>query len=207
MSHGADPAGRRRRCALDVAQQPRRPRGRRGPAPDRRVRIERRRARRAAIALLGEFTHFFALILWVAAALAFAAAIAQPGTGMATLGAAIVGVIVVNAVFSSWQQYRAERALQALEDLLPARVLALRDGEPTELDARRLVPGDLILLDAGARVPADCRMIEAFGLRWRRTASCCTRADGAGAEHWLQPTRSTGGPRPRVSLRSSRCRW
>ena len=127
--------------------------------------VERVARRSPALALLGEFTHFFAVILWVAAGLAFAAAIAQPGSGMATLGAAIVGVIVVNAVFSFWQQHRAERALEALEQLLPPRVLALREGEPTELDARGLVPGDLILLDAGARVPADSRVIEAFGLR------------------------------------------
>jgi magnesium-transporting ATPase (P-type) len=127
--------------------------------------VERVARRSPAIALLGELTHFFAVVLWIAAGLATAAAIAEPGTGMGTLAAAIVGVIVVNAAFSFWQQFRAERSLEALEQLLPARVLALRDGEPAELDARALVPGDVILLDAGARVPADCRVIEAFALR------------------------------------------
>src|SRR5574343_1335473 len=53
-----------------------------------------------------QVTHFFALILWLAAALAFVAAHYQPGQGMATLGAAIVGVIVINGAFSFWQEYR-----------------------------------------------------------------------------------------------------
>jgi magnesium-transporting ATPase (P-type) len=75
-----------------------------------------------------EFIHFFALILWLAAGLAFWADWQDPGQGMATLAFAIVGVIVVNGIFSFWQVYRAERALDALEMLLPHHVKGLRDG-------------------------------------------------------------------------------
>ncbi|MGE0341838.1 MAG: cation-translocating P-type ATPase [Porticoccaceae bacterium] len=112
-----------------------------------------------------ELGHFFALVLWVAAALAFFAEWRQPGQGMALLGHAIVAVILLNAVFSFWQEYRAERALAALRALLPPQVRVRRAGKVWEVPAAELVPGDLILLRDGDAVPADCRLIEAFALR------------------------------------------
>ncbi|MCU0972613.1 MAG: cation-transporting P-type ATPase [Burkholderiales bacterium] len=112
-----------------------------------------------------EFSHLFAVILWIAAALAFAAEWHQPGEGMASLGVAIVGVIVLNGVFSFWQEYRAERALAALRSLLPQRVKVVREGETLQLDAVDLVPGDIMVLAEGDDVPADGRFIECFGLR------------------------------------------
>ncbi|MGE5946978.1 MAG: cation-translocating P-type ATPase [Betaproteobacteria bacterium] len=115
--------------------------------------------------LAREFTHFFALILWVAALLAFAAAYLDPGQGMLELGMAIVGVILVNGGFSFWQTYRAEQALAALEKLLPQRVEVRRDGRQMVVEADQLVPGDILLLGEGAKVPADCRLIESWGLR------------------------------------------
>ena len=112
-----------------------------------------------------EFTHFFAVILWLGAALAFVAESFDPGQGMARLGVAIVGVILINGVFSFWQEYRAERAVAALRRLLPQQVMVVRDGAIVERPASELVPGDVVLLEEGDFVPADCRLIEAFGLR------------------------------------------
>ncbi|HUW28426.1 MAG TPA: cation-transporting P-type ATPase [Sulfuriferula sp.] len=115
--------------------------------------------------LLREFTHLFAVILWVAAGLAFVADLADPGKGMGTLGFAILGVILVNGLFSFWQEYRAERALAALEKLLPPKARAMRAGQVEEIVAAELVPGDIVLLGEGDDIPADCRLIEAFGVR------------------------------------------
>ncbi|MBI5751772.1 MAG: cation-transporting P-type ATPase [Hydrogenophilales bacterium] len=112
-----------------------------------------------------EFTHFFAIILWVGAALAFIAEYFDPGQGMARLGVAIVGVILINGIFSFWQEYKAERAIAALRQLLPQQVKAVRSGEVVQILATELVPGDIVLLEEGDFVPADCRLIEAFGLR------------------------------------------
>ena len=112
-----------------------------------------------------EFTHFFAIILWLAAALAFTADWLQPGEGMGRLGVAILCVILINGLFSFWQEYKAERAVAALRQLLPLQVKALRAGAIVQLPAAELVPGDVVLLEEGASVPADCRLIEAFGLR------------------------------------------
>jgi len=128
-------------------------------------RVEEIRGEPLALRFAREFTHFFALILWLAAGLAFLAEHYDPGKGMATLGFAIIGVIVVNGVFSFWQEYRAERAIAALKDLLPHQVTVLRDGVDCRLPAETLVPGDLILVQEGDDVPADCRLIEASGLR------------------------------------------
>jgi calcium-translocating P-type ATPase len=112
-----------------------------------------------------EFTHFFALILWIAAGLSLLAEHFDPGQGMARLALAIVSVIIVNGIFSFWQEYKAEQAVAALRQLLPQKVQALRGGVITELLATDLVPGDVVLLEEGNFVPADCRLIEAFGLR------------------------------------------
>ena len=112
-----------------------------------------------------EFTHFFAIILWIAAALAFFAEWNEPGQGMGTLGLAIIGVIVINGVFSFWQSYRAEQALAVLKKLLPHSTKVIRAGMIRPLPAEDLVPGDLILLEAGDILPADCRLVEAFGVR------------------------------------------
>jgi sodium/potassium-transporting ATPase subunit alpha len=125
------------------------------------------RARRKSILwqLSKEFIHFFALILWLAAGLAFWAHFTDPGQGMATLGFAIIGVIIVNGLFSFWQVFRAERALAALEKLVPHQVKVQRGGVFVQIPVAGLVPGDVISLEAGDLVPADCRLIEGFGIR------------------------------------------
>jgi calcium-translocating P-type ATPase len=118
---------------------------------------------------LGRFlkglTHFFALILWAAAALAFFAEWRAPGEGMAKIGYAIVAVIFVSAVFSFWQEYRAEQTLAALRQLLPQQAAIVREGKVVQLPSEQLVPGDIVLLEQGDHVSADCRLIEAFSVR------------------------------------------
>jgi len=74
-------------------------------------------------------------------------------------------VILINGLFSFWQEYRAEQAIAALRQLLPHQVHALRDGKFAQLFVETLVPGDLVALQGGDHVPADCRLIRAFGVR------------------------------------------
>ena len=115
--------------------------------------------------LLREFTRFFSVILWCAAGLAFLAEWFDPTQGMARIGYAIIAVILISGVFSFWQEYRIEQTLAALQRLLPQQVSALRDGTIVQLSAEQIVIGDIILLEAGNNVPADCRLIEGFGVR------------------------------------------
>ncbi len=128
-------------------------------------RIEKVRREPAIWRLLKEFTRFFSVILWCAAGLAFLAEWFDPGHGMARIGYAVIIVILISGVFSFWQEYRIEKTLAALQKLLPQVVGVLRDGAVTELPAEDLVVGDIILLEAGNNVPADCRLIEGFGVR------------------------------------------
>jgi magnesium-transporting ATPase (P-type) len=107
---------------------------------------------------LRNLVHLFALLLWAGAVLAAVA-------GMPELSAAIVAVIVINAIFSFVQEYRAERAVHALRALLPARVRVRRDGVTTEVDAESVVPGDMLLLAAGDRVCADADLLAHDDLR------------------------------------------
>lgn len=118
-----------------------------------------------SLRFLKEFTHFFALILWIAAVLAFVAERNDPGQGMSTLGLAIIGVILVNGTFSFLQAYRAEQALATLRKLLPRSSKVCRSGIVRQMPAADLVPGDVILLESGDILPADCRLVEAFGVR------------------------------------------
>ncbi len=127
--------------------------------------VERIHRRPLMLRFFKSFTHFFAIILWVAAGMAFFAEARDPGQGMATLGFAVIGVIVVNGVFSFWQEYRAEKAILALQKLLPHQTKVLRNGRTELLPSEDLVPGDLIVLEGGDTIPADCRVVEAFGLR------------------------------------------
>ena len=106
-------------------------------------------------ALAAQLVHFFALMLWVAAALALVA-------NLTALGVAIVLVILANASFAFVQEHRAEHAAQRLRGLLPRRVLVFRDGTLDEVDAERLVAGDRIRLGPGDRVPADVSLVTAF---------------------------------------------
>ena len=104
------------------------------------------------------FLNLFAALLWAGGLMAFIA-------GMPELGWAIFLVIIINAAFSFIQEYKAERAVEALTKLLPMRVKAIRGGKETDIDATGLVPGDLIELSEGASIPADGRLITADDLK------------------------------------------
>jgi Ca2+-transporting ATPase len=104
------------------------------------------------------FTHLMAILLWAGGILAFIGHMPQ-------LGWAIWAVIVINAVFSFWQEFKAERAMEALRRLLPVYAGVLRGGEERRIPADELVPGDLMLLTEGDRISADGRLVQESELR------------------------------------------
>ena len=77
----------------------------------------------------------------------------------------ILAVVVVNAVIGLVQEGRAEQAMDAIRVMLAPRAAVLRDGRRQSVDAAELVPGDVVLIEAGDRVPADLRLIAARGLK------------------------------------------
>lgn len=108
--------------------------------------------------LLAHFTHLMALLLWGGGLLGFLAHMPQ-------LGIAIWLVILINGAFSVWQEYQAERAMAALQRLLPTYARVVRDGQEQRLLAEELVPGDVMLLAEGEHISADGRLVDAADLR------------------------------------------
>ena len=84
--------------------------------------------------------------------------------------AAIMSIVVLNAVFGFVQEYRAEQAIAALKKLVSPKARVLRDGREVLQESRFLVPGDVIVLEAGDRIPADCRLLEAIELECEESA-------------------------------------
>ncbi|MBJ7522016.1 MAG: cation-translocating P-type ATPase [Solirubrobacteraceae bacterium] len=94
-----------------------------------------------------------------------AAAVLSAALGDVTEAIVIAVVIVLNAWIGFRQEYRAERAMASLQAMAAPVVTVLRDGAATTAPATDVVPGDVVLLEAGARVPADGRLLEAHALR------------------------------------------
>jgi Ca2+-transporting ATPase len=117
--------------------------------------------------LLLQFTDLFAMVLLGAATLTFIAyALQRPrDVGNLELAFAILAVVILNAAIGFGMEYSAERTAEALSALVPRTCRVLRDGERVECPAADLVPGDVVVLDAGDAVCADCRVVEAHELR------------------------------------------
>ena len=85
--------------------------------------------------------------------------------GHGTDAAVILGVVVINALVGLIQEGRAERALNAIKAMISPRASVLRDGHRVTIDAERLVPGDIVQIESGDRVPADLRLLRARNLK------------------------------------------
>ena len=76
----------------------------------------------------------------------------------------IFAVVLLNAVIGTVQEYKSEKSAAALEEMLRTRVTVRRDGQEREIDAEEVVPGDIVLLESGLRVPADIRLLKKHSL-------------------------------------------
>lgn len=77
----------------------------------------------------------------------------------------IIGIVILNALMGVIQESKAEKSIEALKEMTPPKAKVIRDGITKEINAEKLVPGDLITLEAGNFVPSDCRLIESFNLK------------------------------------------
>src|SRR5687767_5868433 len=113
--------------------------------------------------LLEQFKNVLIIILLLATALS-----AFLGHGVEAI--AITVIVLFAVVLGFVQEFRAERAIEALREMAAPTATVLRDGVESEVPARELVPGDVILLRAGDRVPADARLLEAANLQVEEAA-------------------------------------
>jgi P-type Ca2+ transporter type 2C len=114
---------------------------------------------------LDQFTSLFAIMLEVAAVLVFIAAMLSTGESRQdniNVTIAIIAVVILNATIGFFQEYRAEKATEALQKLVPANAKVVREGEVTIVPAAELVPGDVIQLEEGDSISADARLIRQY---------------------------------------------
>lgn len=120
--------------------------------------------------LLKQFGNYFILVLLFAAVLAFVVSFLPGEINRRLTAFFILGIIVLSVTLSFFEEYRAQKDLEALDTLLVFKTTVLRDGHPCEIDASEIVPGDILVLMHGQKIPADGRVIEAYSLRTDESA-------------------------------------
>ncbi len=125
--------------------------------------LRERRKKTALMMFLDQFRDFMILVL-------IAAAVISGIIGEPADTAAIVVIVLLNAALGFSQEYRAEKAMEALKKMAASLAVVVRDGERQAVAASELVPGDVTVLEAGNIVPADLRVIEAAHLRIEEAA-------------------------------------
>jgi Ca2+-transporting ATPase len=113
--------------------------------------------------LLHQFTDFMILVL-------IAAALLSGFLGELSDTIAIIVIVVLNAIIGFVQEYRAEKAMEALKKMSAPMATVIRNGTPVNIPAREIVPGDIVILEAGKIVPADLRLIEVAQLKIEEAA-------------------------------------
>lgn len=107
---------------------------------------------------LYNFTNLLAVLMWIGSGLAFL-------VEMKEVGWAIIAVIIINAIFSFWQEFKAEKAIEALKNLIPSYTRVMRNGEEKQVLSESIVPGDIIIIEEGDHISADGRLIDSQELR------------------------------------------
>ncbi len=106
---------------------------------------------------ISQFTSVLIVILLLAGMISFL-------IGNVIDAAVILAIVLLNGIFGFVQDYNAEKAIEALKRMAPLKATVMRNGKETVIEAREIVPGDIILLESGTKIPADLRIIESAEL-------------------------------------------
>ena len=117
-----------------------------------------------------QFKDAMILILIAAAAVSFAIACIEGNPKEFFEPALILAIVIINAIMGVMQESKAEKALDALKSLSAPHARVIRDGQEQVIDAKLLVPGDLIKLEAGDFIPADARLLSSSSLKSEESA-------------------------------------
>lgn len=121
-------------------------------------KLDNNRKKNVIHLLFRQLTNFMIVIL-------IAVAIISGFIGGITDTIIILAIIIVNATIGFIQEYKAEKAIEALKSIIPSKTRVIREGNMIEIPSANLVPGDLILLEAGNRIPADVRFVETYQIK------------------------------------------
>ncbi len=115
------------------------------------------------IIFLAQFNNFLVWILLIAVGISAA-------IGDTVESVVIIIIVILNSVIGFLQEYRAEKAIEALKKLAGLRADVIRNGERKQVDAKELVPGDIIIIETGDKISADCRLIEESNLEMQESS-------------------------------------
>ncbi len=135
-----------------------------------RNEIARRKPVSPGRLLLKQFANYFVLVLLFAAVLAFGVSYLPGESGRRLTAYFILGILAVSVGLSFFEEYRAQKELEALDKLLVFKTTLVRGGAHVHAEASDVVPGDVLVLVQGQKVPADARLIEAHSLRTDESA-------------------------------------
>ncbi len=117
-----------------------------------------KKGRSLAMMIFDQFKDFMIILLIIAAGLSIY-------LGEEIEGIVIMGIVILNAALGAYQENRASNALEALKSMAAPKAKVLREGKITEISSKDIVPGDIVVLEAGDYVPADLRLSETVNLK------------------------------------------
>ena len=133
-------------------------------------KLNEKKKRSTFARFLEQFKDVMIIILIIAAIISFGVIVAEKNWGELFEPALILLIVILNAIMGVYQEGKAEKALDALKNMSAPHARVLRDGEEAVIDAKDLVVGDIIRLEAGDFVPADARLIFSAGLKSEESA-------------------------------------
>ncbi len=119
--------------------------------------LARKKTIRPLVILLSQFTDFLTIILLLSTGLSII-------LGERTEAITILAIVLMNALLGFFQEYRTEKTIDALKRMAAPHSTVLRDGKPTVIPSSEIVLGDVILVEAGDRIPADATLLDGYGL-------------------------------------------
>jgi len=147
--------------------------------------------------LFKQFVNYFILVLLFAAILAFAVSFLPGESGRRLTAYFILGIIVLSVTLNFFEEYRAQKELEALDRLLVFKTSVLRAGIAQQIEAGEVVPGDILVLTHGQKVPADARLVEAHSLR---TDESALTGESVGVDKSPEPVAAEASLAERTSM-------
>jgi Ca2+-transporting ATPase len=158
--------------------------------------LKEQKKKKPFMMFLDQFRDFMIIVL-------IAAAVVSGVIGELSDTIAIVVIVVLNAVIGFVQEYRAEKAMTALKKLAAPTAMVMRDGMPMTVAAPQLVPGDIVVVDAGKVIPADMRLCETVGMRVEEAALTGESVAAEKQTHALQDASLPIGDRKNMAYKGT----
>ena len=127
-------------------------------------KLEEKKKETLLVKFIKQFNDFMIIILIIASILSAVTSYFQ-GENDYVDSIIIIAIVVFNALMGVIQEAKAEKSIEALKQMTPPKAKVIRDGRIQEIHAEDLVPGDIVELEAGIYVPADCRLLESHNLK------------------------------------------